>query len=124
MTLDAINAALETLAAERGATLRIVQSNHEGALVDAIHAALGWADGILINAGSYTHTSLALRDALAAVALPTLEVHLSNIYAREAFRHHSWLAPVCLGQISGLGVDSYLLGLEGLLRALARKQQG
>ena len=121
-TLAAINAALEALAAERGATLRIVQSNHEGALLDAIHAAVGWAAGLLINAGAYTHTSLALRDAVAAVALPAIEVHLSNIYAREPFRHHSWLAPVCVGQISGLGLDSSLLGLEGLLRVLARDQ--
>jgi 3-dehydroquinate dehydratase-2 len=123
MTLDQINIALEEIAAARGAELRIVQSNHEGVLLDAIHAAPGWADGILINAASYTHTSLALRDALAAVALPALEVHLSNIYAREPFRHHSWLAPVCIGQISGLGADSYLLGLEGLLRTVERARE-
>ncbi len=121
MTLDAINAQLEALAAERGATLRIMQSNHEGVLLDAIHAARGWAAGLLINAGAYTHTSAALADAIQAIALPAVEVHLSNIYAREAFRHHSWLAPVCVGQICGLGVDSYLLGLEGLLRFLERK---
>ena len=120
-TLAEIDRALEALAAERGVELRVMQSNHEGALIDAIHAALGWADGILINAGAYTHTSVALRDALAAVALPAVEVHLSNIYARESFRHRSWLAPVCVGQISGLGIDSYLLGLEGLLRLLARR---
>jgi 3-dehydroquinate dehydratase-2 len=123
MTLDAINAALEARAAERGADLRIVQSNHEGALVDAIQGAGDWAQAILINAASYTHTSVALRDALAAVALPAIEVHLSNIYAREEFRQHSWLAPVCRGQISGLGLDSYLLGLEALLRIVAREQE-
>jgi 3-dehydroquinate dehydratase-2 len=122
-TLDEINAQLEALAAERGADLRIVQSNHEGVLLDTIHAARGWADGLLINAGAYTHTSAALADAVQAVALPAVEVHLSNIYAREAFRHHSWLAPVCIGQISGLGVDSYLLGLEGLIRVLAQKAE-
>ena len=121
VTLEGINFALEALAAERGAELYIVQSNHEGVLVDAIHEALDWAQGILINAGAYTHTSVALRDALAAAALPAVEVHLSNIYAREEFRHHSWLAPVCVGQISGLGIDSYLLGLEGLLRVLEKE---
>src|SRR5215204_2674512 len=105
VTLEGINFALEALAAERGAELYIVQSNHEGVLVDAIHEALDWAHGILINAGAYTHTSLALREALAAAALPAVEVHLSNIYAREEFRHQSWLAPVCVGQISGLGID-------------------
>jgi 3-dehydroquinate dehydratase-2 len=118
VTLDEINAALERQAAARGAELRIVQSNHEGALVDALHAALGWADGVLINPAAYTHTSVALRDAIAAVALPTVEVHLSNVHAREPFRHRSLIAPVCLGQVLGFGWRSYLLGLQALLDVL------
>ncbi|HEX8598818.1 MAG TPA: type II 3-dehydroquinate dehydratase [Chloroflexia bacterium] len=114
-TLAEIDARLQEQAAELGATLRILQSNHEGALIDEIHAALEWAGGILINAGAYTHTSYALRDAIAAVGLPTVEVHLSNIHAREEFRHRSVLAPVCRGQISGFGPNSYLLGLRALV---------
>jgi 3-dehydroquinate dehydratase II len=119
-TLHDINAALQALAAELRVELRIVQSNHEGALVDEIHAAMDWAGGILINAGAYTHTSYAIRDAIAGVGIPTVEVHLSNVYAREEFRHHSVLAAVCRGQISGFGPQSYLLGLRALraLRAL------
>jgi 3-dehydroquinate dehydratase-2 len=114
-TLAEINAALETMAAARGAQLRIVQSNHEGGLIDALHDALDWANGVLINPGGYTHTSVALRDAVAAVHVPTVEVHLSNIHAREPFRRRSLLAAVCLGQIGGFGWRSYLLGLQGLL---------
>jgi 3-dehydroquinate dehydratase-2 len=113
-TLPEINAGLQKLAAEMGIELRIVQSNHEGALVDEIQAALSWADGIIINAGAYTHTSYAIRDAIAAVSVPTVEVHMSRIYARERFRHHSLIAPVCQGQISGFGKESYLLGLRAL----------
>ncbi len=115
-TLGEINLALENLAAELGQKLRIVQSNHEGALIDEIHeaAGAGRALGILINAGAYTHTSYALRDAIGAVGIPTVEVHLSNIYAREEFRHESVLAPVCKGQIAGFGLHSYLLGLRAL----------
>jgi 3-dehydroquinate dehydratase-2 len=115
--LAEINAGLYTLAAELGLDLRIVQSNHEGALIDEIQRALEWGDGIMINAGAYTHTSYALRDAISAVDLPTVEVHMSRIHAREEFRHHSVIAPVCQGQISGFGKDSYLLGLRAL-RAL------
>jgi len=117
-TLEAINQAMEAWAAEHGVTLRILQSNHEGALIEAIHEARRWADGILINPGAFTHYAYALRDAIAAVALPTVEVHLSNVYAREPFRHRSVIAPVCLGQISGFGMESYLLGLEALRRYL------
>lgn len=119
-TLQDIDRALTACAAERGATLRINQSNHEGALIDAIHDARAWAGGILINPGAYTHTSVALRDAISAVALPAVEVHLSNVYKREEFRHRSLIAPVCLGTIAGFGWRSYLHGLNALLDALER----
>jgi 3-dehydroquinate dehydratase-2 len=115
LTLAEINRLLESKAVELQAEVLSVQSNHEGVLVDAIHGALGKHQGIVINAGAYTHTSVALRDAIAAVNLPTVEVHLSNIYRREDFRHHSYIAPVVIGQISGFGAQSYLLGLEALV---------
>lgn len=123
LTLEQINAALETRSAELHAHVLCQQYNSEGALVEAIHSALNTQDGILINAGAYTHTSVAIRDALSGVNLPVVEVHLSNIYARDSFRHHSYIAPIAIGQISGLGLDSYLLGLEALVRYLKRQQE-
>ncbi len=117
-SLESINEALGKIATSLKAELTFFQSNHEGALVDAIQAALNLHQGILINPGAYTHTSVAIRDAIAAVAIPTVEVHLSNIHQREAFRHHSYIAPVAVGQISGFGADSYRLGLEGLVAYL------
>lgn len=114
-TLALIDEMLHALAAELGVTLRIVQSNHEGTLIDEIHAAFEWAGGILMNAGALTHTSYALRDAIAGVGLPAVEVHISNVYAREEFRHKSVTAPVCRGLITGFGPNSYLLGLRALV---------
>ncbi len=120
-TLDQINTQLQQEAEQLGVDVALLQSNHEGVLVDAIQAALGQHQGILINAAAYTHTSVALRDAIAAVAIPTVEVHLSNIYKREDFRHHSWIAAVVIGQISGFGANSYRLGLHALVDHLSRK---
>ncbi len=121
MTLEDINRRVITAGAERGAEVVAFQSNHEGALVDKLHAAREWADGVVFNPGAYTHTSIALRDAIAGTGLKVVEVHLSNVHAREEFRHKSLLAPVCVGQIGGFGWRSYLLGLEGLLGYLDGK---
>lgn len=107
-----------------GIELRHVQSNHEGALIDALHEAREWADGVIVNAGAYTHTSIALRDAISAVQLPVIEVHLSNIYAREPFRHISLIAPVCIGSISGFGVESYLLAIHAMSLILTKRESG
>lgn len=115
LTLNDINAKLLERAQELGVELDIRQSNHEGHLVDWMQEGMGHVAGVLINPGAYTHTSIALRDAIAGTGLPTVECHLSNIHAREEFRHHSYLAPVCVGQITGFGWKSYLLGLEALV---------
>jgi 3-dehydroquinate dehydratase II len=115
-TLADIESRLAVLGESLGAELHFFQSNHEGALLDEIHAAYGKHDGILINPGALTHTSYALRDGLSAVGIPAVEVHLSNIHKREAFRHESVTAAVVLGQIAGFGKDSYELGLQALCR--------
>jgi len=120
VTLEAINSQLQQVASLLQVDLVCVQSNHEGVLIDQIHTALNVHDGLLINAGAYTHTSVAIRDAIAAVNVPTVEVHLSNIYRREEFRHHSYIAPVAIGQISGFGADSYRLGLHALVNHLRK----
>jgi len=117
-TLQGIDLQLESLAKERGAELRSVQSNHEGELIDCIQEARDWADGLVINPGAFTHTSIALRDTLLAVALPVVEVHLSNVFSREEFRRHSYISPIAVGVISGFGPTSYRLGLEALLAHL------
>jgi 3-dehydroquinate dehydratase II len=115
-TLGEVDDALVARAQAAGATIRCFQSNHEGALIDVIQAEAGTADGIVINGGALTHYSFALRDALANLSIPIVEVHISNIYKREEFRHHSVTAPVVTGQISGLGWQGYLLALEWLLQ--------
>lgn len=121
-SLDDINKLLEAEAQRLQVKVFPLQSNHEGVLVDAIHAAEGQHQGILINPGAYTHTSVAIRDAIAGVAIPTVEVHLSNVYRREEFRHHSYIAPVAIGQISGFGPESYRLGLLALVHYLRSTQ--
>ncbi len=118
LTLQEIDERLQAYAVGKRLELRSFQSNHEGALVDAIQEAAHWADGLIINPGAYTHYSYAIRDVLAAVNLPAVEVHLSHLPAREDFRHVSVIAPVCIGQITGFGWRSYLLGLEALLMEL------
>jgi 3-dehydroquinate dehydratase-2 len=114
LTLDEINASIEGLAAELGCSVAFLQSNSEGALIDAIQASEGHYDGIVINPAAYTHTSVAIRDALASVGIPFVEVHLSNIHRREEFRQRSLTAALAVGQICGFGCDSYLLGLRAL----------
>lgn len=115
-TLENVNEALQELAKELEIELKLMQTNWEGQLVDWIQQESSWADGILINPGAFTHYSYSIRDAIAAVSLPAVEVHCSNIHARESFRHQSVIVPVCVGQISGFGMESYLLGLRALHR--------
>jgi 3-dehydroquinate dehydratase II len=123
-TLDEIDRDLTGTGASLGLAVETFQSNHEGALVDRVQQARGRAAGMIVNAGGLTHTSVSLRDAIAAVKLPTVEVHLSNLYAREEFRHRSMLAPVCTGQIAGLGAIGYRLALEALARLLREAPGG
>lgn len=115
MTLAQIEDRVRAYAAKHQVGVRTLQSNHEGVLIDAMHEARQWAKGIVLNAAAYTHTSIGLRDAIAAVNLPTVEIHISNIHAREPFRHHSYIAAVCIGQISGFGWRGYLLATQALL---------
>ncbi|MED1785608.1 type II 3-dehydroquinate dehydratase [Brevibacillus fortis] len=120
-TLEDVVTILTGVMDELGGVLEHLQSNHEGVLIDAIHQARGVHDGILINPGAFTHYSYAIRDALASVALPTIEVHISNIHARETFRHHSVIAPIAIGQVVGLGIDGYEWALRALVRKIEKK---
>ena len=114
MTLEDINKKLGDYGRELGLEVRTLQSNHEGALIDALQEARNWAAGVVFNPGGYTHTSVALRDAISAIGIPVVEVHLSNVYAREDFRHKSLISAVCKGKIAGFGWQSYMLGVKAL----------
>ena len=116
LTLEALNEKLIAEGQKLGVEVTCQQSNHEGTLIDALHNATEWAQGVVFNPGGYTHTSVALRDAIAAIEIPVVEVHLSNVYAREEFRHKSLVSAVCAGKISGFGWHSYWLGINALLR--------
>ena len=121
-TLKDLEKSLYAYSFELGVDLELFQSNFEGEIVEKLHSALNNFDGIVINAGAYTHTSVAIRDALAGINLPTIEIHLTNIYKREEFRHHSFIAPVCLGQISGLGFDGYKFAISALKNYIEEKK--
>ncbi len=121
-TLEDISKRVQQHTKQYGVDMRWEQSNHEGALIDVLHVARNWAAGVVFNPGAYTHTSIALRDAISAINLPVVEVHLSNVHARDEFRHRSLLAPVCIGQISGFGWRSYILGVDALLGHLGLKR--
>lgn len=124
VTMTQINADLSKEAAKLGVRIRFTQSNHEGKIVDLIGGARKEYHGILINPAAYTHTSVAIRDAILAASLPAVEVHLSNIYKREEFRQHSLTAPACIGQVAGFGMESYLLGLKGLVNSIRASIKG
>jgi 3-dehydroquinate dehydratase-2 len=119
-TLSGIEALCQSHAESRGLTVAFQQSNHEGVLIDALHDARGRFDGVALNAGAFTHSSIALRDAISAIDIPVVELHLSNVHAREPFRHHSHIAPVALGVIAGFGPQSYVLAIDALAAYLAR----
>jgi 3-dehydroquinate dehydratase-2 len=121
MTLEDINNKLIDLGKELGAEIKCLQSNHEGALIDALHDARTSANGVVFNPGGFTHTSIALRDGISAIQIPVIEVHLSNVYAREEFRHVSMISAVCKGKVVGLGWRSYALGLRALVELLQDK---
>jgi 3-dehydroquinate dehydratase-2 len=123
LTLGEIDQRIAAAAKDLGQEVRTFQSNSEGALIDALHEAKGWAGGVIFNPAGYTHTSVALRDAVTAIELPVIEVHLSNVYAREEFRRHSLLAPVCLGKITGFGWRSYLLALYALVELFKERNE-
>jgi len=123
VTLQKINSELKKLARKKGVLLKIIQSNYEGKIVEAIHKSINRFSGIIINPAAYTHTSVAIRDALASINLPAIEVHLSNIYSREEFRRHSLISAVCKGQICGFGMNSYLLALLALIDILCPKDK-
>jgi len=121
MTLGEINQRLAQQAQVLGAEVRALQSNHEGALIDALHDAQEWAQGVILNPGGYSHTSVALRDAVASITIPVVEVHLSNVYGRDDFRHTSLVSPVCRAKIVGFGWRSYALALDGLLQLISEE---
>lgn len=122
ITLKELEKSLYAYSFELGVDIETFQSNHEGEIVEKIHSALNNFDGIVINPGAYTHTSIAIRDAISAVNIPTVEVHITNIHSREEFRQTSVTAPVCIAQISGFGIESYKLGLRGLATTLSKKE--
>ncbi len=124
MTLEEINKEIISLGKNTGIDVKCFQSNHEGELIDALQEAQKWASGVIFNPAGYTHTSVALRDAIAAICIPVVEVHLSNIDAREEFRHTSMISAVCKGKISGFGWRSYLLGFQALLGIIQPDQSG
>ncbi len=123
LTLEEINQRIKALASREATEVRFFQSNHEGAIIDAIQDAASWAEAIVINPGGFTHTSVALRDALSGIGLPVVEVHLSNIHKREEFRRRSLIAEVAIGQISGFGAESYLLGLRAAIAYIEAKKE-
>ena len=115
LTLDEINQKLIAIGRDQGVDIRAVQANGEGALIDELQSAILWADGVVFNPAGYSHTSIALRDAITAIQIPVVEVHISNIFSREEFRHKSLIAPVCIGSISGFGWRSYVFGIQALI---------